>query len=324
MEQRVLGGELVVSAIGYGAMGLAGTWGDVGEEHALAVLGRALDRGVTLIDTSDAYGAGSNEQLVGRAIQGRRDGVVVATKWGISPGEHSTPAAIRWDLRIPVDGRPERAREAAEASMRRLGVTAIDLWYLHFPDPSREIEDTVGAMAELVRDGHVRHLGLSNVTADQLRRAHAVHPITAVQYEYSLWTRTVERELLPAARELGVGLVAWSPLGSGFLAGSVDFDGEHNYRSHSPRFEGENLKENLDRFAPFRGIAAELGVTPAQLALAWLLHQGADIVPIPGTRSVEHLDANLGAAEIELDRDVLARIDELVPVGLGAGEPMMG
>jgi aryl-alcohol dehydrogenase-like predicted oxidoreductase len=323
MEKRVLGGELVVSEIGYGAMGLTGAWGDVDEEQGLAVLTCALDRSVTTVDTSDAYGGGSNERLVGRAIEGRRDDVVVATKWGIAPGEHATPAEINWSLQIPIDARPERAREAAEASLRRLGVTTIDLWYLHFPDPRREIEETIEAMAELVDAGQVRHLGLSNITADQLRRAHAVHPITAIQFEYSLWTRTVERELLPTARELGIGLVAWAPLGSGFLAGSVDFDGEHNYRHHSPRFEGENLRENLDRFAPFRELAAGLGTTPAQLALAWLLHQGEDIVPIPSTRSLEHLELNLAAAEIQLDQDVLAQIDELVPAGLTAGESML-
>ena len=323
MKTRMLGGRLEVSEIGYGAMGLAGAWGDVDEAQGVAVLTRALDAGVTMIDTSDAYGGGSNEQLVGRAIAGRRDDAVIATKWGISPGEHSNPAEINWSLEIPIDGRPERAREAAEASLRRLGVATIDLWYLHFPDPAHPIEETVGAMAELVDAGHVRYLGLSNVTADQLRRAHAVHPITAIQYEYSLWTRTVERELLPTARELGIGLVAWSPLGSGFLAGSVDFDGEHNYRSDAPRFEGENLQRNLDRYAPVRGLAAELEITPAQLALAWVLHQGKDIVPIPGTRSFEHLSENLAAAEIALDRDTLARIGDLAPEGLAAGPAML-
>jgi aryl-alcohol dehydrogenase-like predicted oxidoreductase len=323
MKTRTLGDGLQVSEIGYGAMVLAGTYGEVDEQQALAVVNHALDRGVSLIDTSDAYGGGSNELQVGKAIAGRRDEVVVATKWGIAPGEHSSPAAINWSIQIPIDARPERAREAAEASMRRLGVSTIDLWYLHYPDPAREIEEVVGAMAELVKAGDVRHLGLSNVTPDQLRQAHATHPIAAVQFEYSLWSRGVEQELLPVMRELGVGLVAWAPLGSGFLAGSVGLEGDHNYRTHSPRFEQANLARNVERFDPFRVCAASLGVTPAQLALAWLLHQGGDIVPIPGTRSIEHLDANLAASEIELDAEALAEIDRLVPPGLAAGAPLL-
>jgi aryl-alcohol dehydrogenase-like predicted oxidoreductase len=318
----MLGGDLEVSAIGYGAMGLAGTYGDVEHEQGIAVINRALDLGVTLIDTSDAYGGGANEQLVGQAIAGRRNEVVIATKWGVKPGDHSNPAKISFDIQIPVDGRPERAREAAEASLRRLDISTIDLWYLHWPDPVRPIEEIVGAMAELVRSGEVRYLGLSNVTADELRRAHAVHPITAVQFEYSLWTRTVERELLATIRELGVGLVAWGPLGSGFLAGSVDLSGSHNYRGHNSRF-AQNLSQNLDRFAPLRELAAELGMPPGTLALAWLLHQGEDIVPIPGTRSLEHLEANIAATEIELDSETLRRIDELAPAGLALGPPMV-
>ncbi len=323
MERRFLGESLDVAAIGFGALGLAGAYGDVDEEQGIAVIRRALERGVTLVDTSDAYGAGSNEKLVGRALAGRSDEVVLATKWGIAPGEHSNPASINWTLEIPIDARPERARQAAEASMRRLGLSTIDLWYLHYPDPVRPIEDSVGAMAALVEAGLVRYLGLSNVTADQLRRAHGVHPIAAVQFEYSLWTRTAERELLAAIRELGVGLVAWAPLGSGFLAGTVDLGGDHNYRGHAPRFQEENLRRNLDRFGPLRVLANDLGITPAQLALAWLLHQGDDIVPIPGTRSVQHLEENLAATEIELDGDTLARIDELVPAGAAVGEPLL-
>jgi aryl-alcohol dehydrogenase-like predicted oxidoreductase len=318
----MLGSELEVSAIGYGAMVLAGTYGDVDEEQGIAVVNHALDRGITLIDTSDAYGGGSNEQLVGRAIAGRRDEVVVATKWGVTPGEHSNPAKINFDIQIPIDARPERARSAAEGSLRRLGISTIDLWYLHWPDPIRPIEEIVGAMAELVASGEVRHLGLSNITPDELRRAHAVHPITAVQFEYSLWTRTVERQLLAVMRELGIGLVAWGPLGSGFLAGSVDLGGSHNYRSHNSRF-AHNLEQNLDRFTPLRALASELEITPGQLALAWLLHQGDDIVPIPGTRNPDHLDANVAATEIELDAETLRRIDGLAPAGLAVGPSMV-
>jgi aryl-alcohol dehydrogenase-like predicted oxidoreductase len=323
MRTRTLGGTLEVSELGYGAMVLGGTYGHVDEDEAIAVLNHALDRGVTLVDTSDAYGAGANEELVGRAIAGRRDDVVLSTKWGISPGEHATPARISFEITIPIDARPERARPALEASLRRLRVDSVDLWYLHYPDPARPIEESVGAMAELGSEGLVRRLGLSNVTAEELRRAHAVHPITAVQFEYSLWTRTVERELLPAMRELGVGLVAWGPLGSGFLAGTTHLEGDHNYRSHSPRFRDDNLRANLDRFAPLRGLAAELRIEPAQLALAWLLHQGEDIVPIPGTRSREHLEANLAAASIELDAGALRRIEELAPPGLAAGTSLI-
>jgi aryl-alcohol dehydrogenase-like predicted oxidoreductase len=323
MRERTLGGSLVVSEIGYGAMGLTGAYGNVSEEQGLAVLSRALDRGVTLIDTSDAYGFGANEQLVGRAIAGRRDDVKIATKWGVLPGEHANVAEVNFAIQIPVDARPERAREAAEGSLRRLGIETLDLWYLHWPDPGRPIEDTVAAMAERVVAGDVRYLGLSNVTADQLRRAHAVYPITAIQFEYSLWTRTVEREVLPTARELGVGLVTWGPLGSGFLAGTVHLDGDHNYRNDAPRFHEENLAQNLDRFAPFRALAAELEVSPSQLALAWLLRQGDDIVPIPGTSDLGHLDANLDAAGIDLSVEALARIEELVPPDLAVGVSMV-
>jgi aryl-alcohol dehydrogenase-like predicted oxidoreductase len=320
-------GELETGALGYGAMVLIGLYGAVDEQQGLDVINHALDLGVTMIDTSDAYGAGgSNELLVGRAIAGRREDVVVATKWGIvpqSPEAHRF-AAYTGDNEIWIDARPERARSAAEASLRRLGVDSIDLWYLHFPDPGRPIEETVGAMAELVDAGDVKHLGLSNVDADELRRAHAVHPITAVQVEYSLWTRGVERELLPTARELGVGIVAWGPLGNGFLAQPVTALDEGDFRHNSQRFRGETLMRNVDRFAPFRELAAELGVTAAQLALAWLLHQGDDIVPIPGTRNPEHLESNVAAARIELDAPALAQIDEAAPPGLAEGAALIG
>src|SRR5919109_2503849 len=289
MERRMLG-PLESSAIGYGAMVLIGLYGRVDEQQGIDVIGRALDLGVTMVDTADAYGVGgSNERLVGRAIRDRRADVQVATKWGIvAPSEEANRVAATYDNEIWIDARPERARPAAEASIRRLGVEALDLWYLHFPDPGRPIEETVGAMAELVESGDVRHLGLSNVTAEQLRRAHAVHPIAAVQVEYSLWTREAERELLPAARELGVGIVAWGPLGNGFLAQPIATLAAGDFRHNAPRFKPENLERNLDRFAPLRGLADELGITPAQLALAWLLRQGEDIVPIPGTRNPAH------------------------------------
>jgi aryl-alcohol dehydrogenase-like predicted oxidoreductase len=329
MRTRTLGEDgLTTSAIGYGAMALVdGMYGSADEERSLRTLRHAIDAGATLIDSSDAYGAdGQNERLVGRAVVGRRDEVQIATKWGIAqPGDHAHRVDHAHDQEIWVDARPERARAAAEASVRRLGVEAIDLWYLHFPDPGVPVEETVGAMGELVAEGNVRHIGLSNVTVDQLLAGHQTHPVAAVQSEYSLWTRDPEREMLPALRELGIGFVPWSPLGAGFFAGSADRIGApgEDFRTNHPRFRAENLSANRDRYAPLRGLAAELGITPAQLALAWLLHQGGDIVPIPGTRTPAHLDENLAAADIELDEAALARIEEIAPAGAAAGRPLL-
>jgi aryl-alcohol dehydrogenase-like predicted oxidoreductase len=325
MRTRKLG-PLETSAVGYGAMVLIGLYGAVDEQQGIDVIERSLDLGVTMIDTADAYGVrGANETLVGRAIRGRHDSVQVATKWGIAaPGVHANRVEATYENEIWIDARPARARAAAEASIRRLGVDAIDLWYLHFPDPGRSIEEAVGAMAELVDKGDVRHLGLSNVTAEQLRRAHAVHPIAAVQVEYSLWTRDVESELLPVARELDVGIVAWGPLGNGFLAEPIAALEDGDFRHNAPRFRRDNLERNLDRFEPLRELADELGITPAQLALAWLLHRGDDVVPIPGTRSPEHLESNVAAADICLDDEALARIEEAAPAGLAAGAALLG
>lgn len=325
MEMRTLATGLEVGAVGYGAMVLIGLYGEVDEERGLAALRHALDRGVTLVDTADAYGIdGSNERLVGRTIADRRDEVVVATKWGIAP---PVPPAHRVEHtfanEIWIDARPERARTAAEESLRRLGIEAIDLWYLHFPDPGVPIEETVGAMAELVAEGKVRHLGVSNVTGSELRRAHAVHPIAAVQAEYSLWTRTPERELLPVARELGVGFLAWGPLGNGFVAGSADRLGDADFRHNAPRFQDANLRRNIDRFMPLRSLADELAITPAQLALAWLLHQGDDIVPIPGSRNPDHIDSNIEAVDVRLSSDVLERIEEVAPADLAVGAALL-
>ncbi len=330
MQTRTLGPDgLTVSAIGYGAMVLVhGMYGANDDEQSVRTLQHAVEAGATLIDTSDAYGAdGHNERLIGRAIAGRRDEVQIATKWGIvfEPGAPANRVEASYDNEIWIDARPERARGAAEASLRRLGTDTIDLWYVHFPDPGVPIEETVGAMAEIVAEGKVRHLGLSNATAEQVRAAHAVHPITAVQAEYSLWTRDPEHRLLPTLRELGTGLVAWSPLGSGFFAGSADAIGApgEDFRTNAPRFRPENLAANRDRFAPLRVLAAERELTPAQLALAWLLHQGNDVVPIPGTRTPAHLDENLRAADVSLDEGTLARIDELAPPGAAAGASLL-
>ncbi len=321
MQTRNLGG-LETSAIGYGAMVLIdGMYGHADDAHSLATLGHAIDAGATLLDTADAYGDGANEQLVGRAIAGRRDEVQLATKWGIVR-EGGRAFRHAHDQTILLDARPERAREALEASLRRLGVDAIDLWYLHFPDPGVPIEESVGAMGELVAEGKVRHLGVSNVTAEQVMAAHQAHPIAAVQGEYSLWTRDPERELLPVLRELGIGFVAWSPLGAGFFAAPVSVGAPGaDFRTNHPRFRPENLAANADRYAPLRGLAAELGLTPAQLALAWLLAH--DAVPIPGTRTPAHLDENLAAADVSLGEETLARIDEIAPAGAAAGSALL-
>jgi aryl-alcohol dehydrogenase-like predicted oxidoreductase len=326
IEARKLGPQgLVASAVGYGAMDLIGLYGNVDEPQGIRAIRRALDGGVTMIDTADAYGqGGANERLVGRAIAGRRDGVTVATKFGIAApganGARRVPASYRNE--IWVDARPQRVRPSAEASLARLGVEVIDLFYLHFPDPGVPVEESVGAMADLVDEGLIHHVGLSNVRGEEVRRAAAVHPITVVQVEYSLWTREPERDIIPAAREVGAGVVAWGPLGTGFLAGDVSL-GESDFRHNAPRFDADNLRTNVDRFAPLRDLAREIGVTPAQLALAWLLHRGDDVVPIPGSRRPEHIAENIAATEIRLDEAVLERIDELTPVGRAAGKPLL-
>ena len=323
MHTRNLGG-LTTSAIGYGAMVLVdGMYGHAEEWRSRETLRHAIDAGATMIDTADAYAMGANEELVGRAIAGRGQEVQLATKWGIvSDGGRSVRHAH--DQTILVDARPERAREALEASLRRLSVDEIGLWYLHFPDPEVPVEESVGAMGELVADGKVRHLGVSNVTAEQVMAAHQAHPIAAVQAEYSLWTRGPEHELLPVLSELGIGFVAWSPLGAGFFAGPVDVGAAgEDFRTNHPRFRPQNLAANRDRYAPLRELASELGITPAQLALSWILHQDDRIVPIPGTRTAAHVDENVAAADVRLSEDVLARIDEIAPAGAAAGSPLL-
>ncbi len=326
VPRRRLGG-VDVSAIGYGGMVLVGLYGETTEEAAHTVLRRAVDSGVTLLDTSDAYGPeGLGEVLLAPVVRERRDEVQVATKWGIAvdPGG---PARRRpdtkWDNEVLVDARPERARPALEASLRRLGVDHVDLWYLHWSDPAVPVEDSVGAMGELVAEGKARALGVCNTSADELRRAHAAHPVVAVQSEWSLWTRGIEQEVLPAARELGIGVVPWAPLGSGFLTGAVTSVGEGDFRRHHPRFQGANLRANRDRFAPLSDLAAAKGVTPAQLALAWLLQQGPDVVPIPGTRSPERVVENAGAATVTFSEEELRRIDELAPPGAAVGAALI-
>lgn len=324
MEKRTLGRQgLVVSALGLGCMGMSEFYGPRDEAEAVATIHRALDLGIDFLDTADVYGPFTNEELVGRAIRGRRDRVVLATKFGIVRDlENRT---IRG-----VDGRPEYVRQACDASLRRLGVDTIDLYYQHRVDPRTPIEDTVGAMADLVRAGKVRWLGLSEAGPATLRRACAVHPISALQTEYSLWTRDPEDGVLATCRELGIGFVAYSPLGRGFLTGQIRRSEDlapDDYRRFSPRFQGENFQKNLDLVERVSALAREKGCTPAQLALAWVLAEGPDVVPIPGTKRRKYLEENVGALAVKLSADDLRRLDEVAPAGAAAGlrypEPMM-
>ena len=286
-KQRKLGqnGPLV-SSIGYGAMGLEGYYGSADEKSAVSVIQHAIEVGCSFIDTADAYGNGHNEELVGRALAPNRDLAFVATKFGIvfDPDETGTEVPTGWGFSLNINGTPDYVKKAVDQSLQRLNMSHIDLLYAHYPDPAVPMAETVGAMSEAVQAGKVRYLGLSNVTAEQVREAHVVHPIAAVQFEYSLWRREAETELLPTLRELGIALVPWSPLGSGFLTGTVDSLPDDDFRNNNPRYQGENLATNQDRFGPLLSLAQELGITAAQLSLAWLLHQGDDIIPIPGTR----------------------------------------
>src|SRR3954452_18221998 len=315
METRTLGQGLEVSAEGLGCMGMSEFYGTTDEDEALRTIQRALELGVTFLDTADMYGPFTNEQLVGKAINGRRDEVQLATKFGNKRGPNGE--------RLGIDGSPDYVRQACDASLERLGVDHIDLYYQHRVDKSVEIEETVGAMKELVEAGKVRYLGLSEASPETIQRAHAVHPISALQTEYSLWTRDPEEKILPTIRELGIGFVAYSPLGRGFLSGRFqspdDFE-EGDFRKHHPRFQGENFQKNLDLVERVKEIAGEKGVSASQLALAWVMAQGEDIVPIPGTTKVKNLEENVAAAEIELNDDELARIDEVAPKGVAAGD----
>jgi aryl-alcohol dehydrogenase-like predicted oxidoreductase len=315
MEKRALGKQgVVVSAIGLGCMGMSEFYGPADEKEAITTIHRALEEGVTFLDTADMYGPFTNERLVGKAIRGRRDQVMLATKFGNERRSDGT-----W---VGVNGRPEYVRSACDASLERLGVESIDLYYQHRVDPTVPIEETVGAMAELVRAGKVRFLGLSEAAPATIRRAHATHPITALQTEYSLWTRDPEDGILQTVRELGIGFVAYSPLGRGFLTGRFrrpeDFS-QGDYRPNSPRFQGENFHKNLDLVARIEAIASRMKITSAQLALAWVLAQGDDIVPIPGTKHLRYLKENLGALGIRLTADDLDALDRAFPKGATAG-----
>ena len=323
MKTRKLGADGPdVSAIGLGCMGMSDFYGPAEEARSIEVIHRALDLGVDFFDTADMYGVGRNEQLVGRALRDRRDRAVIATKFGNVRAPDGTF--------LRIDGSPAYVRQACEASLRRLGVDVIDLYYQHRVDPQVPIEETVGAMADLVREGKVRYLGLSEAAPDTIRRAHAVHPISALQTEYSLWSREAEDELLPLCRELGITYVAYAPLGRGFLTGairSIDDLAPDDWRRSNPRFQGENFRRNLALVDAVQEMAQAKGCTPAQLALAWVLARHDHIVPIPGTRRIDRLEENVGALDVTLTQEDLDRLDAIAPVGVAAGtrypEPAM-
>ena len=316
MNTRTLGDQgLTVSALGLGCMGMSEFYGTADEQQSIDAMHRALDLGITFFDTADMYGPFTNEQLVGKALHPRRNEATIATKFGIVRGEDGSMRGI--------NGRPDYVHEACDASLQRLGVDHIDLYYLHRVDPEVPIEETVGAMGQLVEAGKVRYIGLSEAAPDTLRRANSEFPLTALQTEFSLWSRDPEDEILPTCRELGVGFVPYSPLGRGFLTGrfqSPDDLPEDDWRRHNPRFQGENFEMNLHLVDEVKRLAGEKGVTPAQLALAWVLQQGDDIVPIPGTTSAKHLEENAAALDVSLSQREIDRIDEIAPQGAAAGD----
>jgi len=309
MKERILGKTgLKAAEIGLGCMGMSEFYGQADEAESIKVIHTAVEKGVTMLDTADMYGRGHNEKLVGKAVQGIRDKIVLATKFGVVRSDDPEKRG--------VNGRPEYVKQACEDSLNRLGVEVIDLYYMHRKDPDTPIEETVGAMAELVKAGKVRHIGLSEVSPQNLRRAHAVHPVTALQIEYSLWTRDIEENgLLETCRELGIGIVAYSPLGRGFLSGNIDSADSlapDDFRRYNPRFMGENMRKNSMMLADYKEMAAEIGCTPAQLAIAWTLAKGDDIIPIPGTKRLKYLEDNINAANFPLSKEQVERLEKII------------
>ena len=315
MEYRELGKNgLKVSALGLGCMGMSQSYGQGNEEESVATIHRAIELGVTLFDTADVYGAGANEILVGKALKPFRNKVMIATKFGNVRTADGT--------RLGINGKPEYVRQACEASLKRLGIDTIDLYYQHRVDPNTPIEETIGAMSKLVEEGKIRFIGMSEASAKTLRRANKVHKVTALQSEYSLWTRDVEKEILPTCRELGIGFVPFSPLGRGFLTGQVKDTsafGEKDFRKDNPRFVGDNFKKNLDLVKKLEDMATARKCTAGQIALAWVMAQGSDIVPIPGTKRRKYIEENVAAVDLKLSRDDLARLNQIAPMGVAAG-----
>jgi aryl-alcohol dehydrogenase-like predicted oxidoreductase len=316
MEYRELGkSRLRVSALGLGCMGMSQSYGPGNDEESIAVLHRAVELGITLFDTADVYGLGANEILVGKGLKTHRSKVVIATKFGFMRSKDG--------ILTGVNGKPEYVKQACEASLRRIGIETIDLYYAHRADPNIPVEETVGAMSRLVEEGKVRFLGLSEASVGSIERANAVHPITALQSEYSLWTRDVEKEILPACWRLEVGFVSFSPLGRGFLTGQINDAnsfGDKDFRKDNPRFQGENFKKNMEFMKKIEEIAVEKKCKPAQLALAWVLSQGKDVVPIPGTKKRKYLEENIAAIELKLTKEDMSQLNEAAPVGVASGE----